>query len=92
MVMSVSPCTLRGGEEETLEGTVEAEREVREAVRDETDTLGARRATVRVRRGAARRWGRAMTNGMRADWGCDTELGPLLPENGRVQYGGRGGR
>jgi len=95
--MSASPFALREGEMETLDGAVvvevREEREVREVARE--DRLCARRFTVRReesdgregQRDTARRWGRAMTNGMRLAVHCSTVLEPLLPESGRVRYG-----
>lgn len=79
IVMSASPSTVLQGETEMLEGAVEREVEVRErevdVARDDADTDGAplardallRRDKLRrdETRGIARRWGRAMTNGMR---------------------------
>lgn len=90
--MSVSPCAFLEGEMETLEGAVVVveERDVRADVAREEVVLPARRFAVRREDapGAARRWGRAMTNGMRLAGCWTTALGPRLAENGRVRYRG----
>jgi len=60
---------------------VERERAVR-------DDDGGREAD---RERARRRWGRAMTNGMRAGGACKTGLEPALPEKTRARVSGGGG-